>query len=703
MSSGSNGQAKKYPCHCKFQGCRGKRVLRSTFLEHRREDEQETDYRRLKSTMHQASGSSQGDEHSPAVVQEVQQSSSAPELAMDQVIGQRGAEIQASVEVMEVTEEDQVSLTRNEDYDDVRAAAIHPLVQQQALVLLYTTLHGHTYTTEKGEKCILQFMQQAFLTISLDLKLPKIPLTAHKYIGFNSIRQTMCKALLYCTICEFWHDRDIQQGDSSTWDKVDGLCKLCNQKSLYHDGTVRPKHMFYYQPLKPILQQMMLRPGFKAKINKWRKSYPPKNGRISDIMHGARWHEILDAEGKPLADDELHATCKVRALEWKAASTESAKNELYKKNGVRWSELYRLPYIQLTRDQPPDPMHNIGCGTARAMLVRWLEDGTIHKKELPKIVEMAAKIQLPPGFSPCHKDLETPLALTADQLLTWVVCYSPIVMAKQNYNVKTEETNQQMFFERTSVNKYVEKMFLGDYIRSFQKKNQIPTENPLFQFICSQFAPETLADESNLDDDEAFDFDDIDGVLFEAEAATGQGPLPASMTAPFDKKKRKVLTDRHFDALVDYYVRLYDEMDKEAVIGAMDRKAVQVDKVAVLGHTYKVGTVAKVWYEEDDGRGNFNRDVYYYGPIEAIVCHDFDNKRHYLVIIDFYKPMANQMARMREPLADGVELWKKNVVTAYLAKESVVPLVRLYAPVAVFDRDQSTVLVNPVPRRVILQ
>ncbi|KAI0709952.1 hypothetical protein C8Q76DRAFT_624966, partial [Earliella scabrosa] len=54
-----------------------------------------------------------------------------------------------------------------------------------------------------------------------------------------------------------------------------------------------------------------------------------------------------------------------RAEEWKNATTEKEREATFKKHGLRWSELLRLPYWDPTRFALVDAMHNLFLGALR--------------------------------------------------------------------------------------------------------------------------------------------------------------------------------------------------------------------------------------------------------------------------------------------------------------------------------------------------
>jgi hypothetical protein len=54
-----------------------------------------------------------------------------------------------------------------------------------------------------------------------------------------------------------------------------------------------------------------------------------------------------------------------RAAQWKAATTQKSQNMLFSQNGIRWTELWRLPYWDPTRMLVVDPMHCLLEGLAQ--------------------------------------------------------------------------------------------------------------------------------------------------------------------------------------------------------------------------------------------------------------------------------------------------------------------------------------------------
>jgi len=83
------------------------------------------------------------------------------------------------------------------------------------------------------------------------------------------------------------------------------------------------------------------------------------------------------------------------ALAWKNAESKKKQKSLYKSNGIRWSELLRLPYWDPTRHVVVDPMHNLFLNLIqhhfRILLELDSADGGTSTPPTPKMLERARK------------------------------------------------------------------------------------------------------------------------------------------------------------------------------------------------------------------------------------------------------------------------------------------------------------------------
>ena len=72
------------------------------------------------------------------------------------------------------------------------------------------------------------------------------------------------------------------------------------------------------------------------------------------------------------------------AMEVKFAKTASRQHELQKQYGLRYSELLRIPYLDIVQHHVVDPMHNMLLGTSKHMMkgmegTRYSEGARISK------------------------------------------------------------------------------------------------------------------------------------------------------------------------------------------------------------------------------------------------------------------------------------------------------------------------------------
>jgi len=114
-----------------------------------------------------------------------------------------------------------------------------------------------------------------------------------------------------------------------------------------------------------------------------------------------------------------------RAEETLEATTPTEKQRLESEYGVRYSELFNLPYYDPVRMHTIDPMHNLYLGTAKHVFVVWIELQLIGERELKLIDARMSDIKVPsdigriPGkISECYKRMK------ADEWKHWTLVYS---------------------------------------------------------------------------------------------------------------------------------------------------------------------------------------------------------------------------------------------------------------------------------------
>ncbi len=92
------------------------------------------------------------------------------------------------------------------------------------------------------------------------------------------------------------------------------------------------------------------------------------------------------------------------ATHWRNATSANEQDKLFSANGIRWSELWRLPYWDRARQLVIDPMHNLLEGLAQAHFRFVLGLTTIEAKTIPPPLP-AFEFQFPPLPDRAHVPL----------------------------------------------------------------------------------------------------------------------------------------------------------------------------------------------------------------------------------------------------------------------------------------------------------
>lgn len=113
----------------------------------------------------------------------------------------------------------------------------------------------------------------------------------------------------------------------------------------------------------------------------------------------------------------------------KAATTHRHRVEIEHEAGVRYSELLRLPYLNVIRCHLVDPMHNLFLGTSKRMLSLWKEKGYINHSNLEQLQQQIDSITPPANIGRIPGKVATGFSgFTAEQFMLWTVVYSPVVL-----------------------------------------------------------------------------------------------------------------------------------------------------------------------------------------------------------------------------------------------------------------------------------
>ena len=117
------------------------------------------------------------------------------------------------------------------------------------------------------------------------------------------------------------------------------------------------------------------------------------------------------------------------ANDYLGAKTGSQQAELLSKNGVRYSLLLELPYLDIVRFHTIDPMHNILLGTSKHVMKTWIKNEILTSQQLQIIEGRVSKIQSPYDVGRLPLKISSTFAgFTADQWLNWTLVYSAVAL-----------------------------------------------------------------------------------------------------------------------------------------------------------------------------------------------------------------------------------------------------------------------------------
>ena len=104
--------------------------------------------------------------------------------------------------------------------------------------------------------------------------------------------------------------------------------------------------------------------------------------------------------------------------EVQAALTATRQSELEKRYGVRYSELLRLPYLDIIEHHVVDPMHHFLLGTAKHVMTILRDKGGLNGMQLKSIQDKVDRMCIPSKIARIpHKIASN---FTADQWRNWI-------------------------------------------------------------------------------------------------------------------------------------------------------------------------------------------------------------------------------------------------------------------------------------------
>ena len=107
------------------------------------------------------------------------------------------------------------------------------------------------------------------------------------------------------------------------------------------------------------------------------------------------------------------------------AKTPTQLEQITKANGVRYSELLRLPYFNIIRQHVIDAMHNMYLGTSKHVAMVWKDLGILGCSEFEIIQTKIDNMLVPMGIGRIPYKISSKFSeLTADQWRNWTNIYS---------------------------------------------------------------------------------------------------------------------------------------------------------------------------------------------------------------------------------------------------------------------------------------
>ncbi|KAJ7046027.1 hypothetical protein C8F04DRAFT_939036 [Mycena alexandri] len=145
----------------------------------------------------------------------------------------------------------------------------------------------------------------------------------------------------------------------------------------------------------------------------------------------------VSISGYPARDGERHRQL---CYQYAALKTTKAREEFFKRHGVRWTEFARLKYFDLIRYTVIDPMHNLLLGVAKTQwYTQWIQTKTLradtglYHRELSFIHKFLASYEAPQwaGHLPLRVGEPAGGSLSADEYKfavtgPWAIIVSPL-------------------------------------------------------------------------------------------------------------------------------------------------------------------------------------------------------------------------------------------------------------------------------------
>ena len=117
------------------------------------------------------------------------------------------------------------------------------------------------------------------------------------------------------------------------------------------------------------------------------------------------------------------------AMKHKHALTRKGQSSIEKSDGIRYSELARLPYFKFIDFFVVDPMHNLLLGTSKHSLDIWKTRNVLNAEALMEIQSCVDKFVVPSDIGCIPSKIASGFCgFTADQWKHWIIVFSLVCM-----------------------------------------------------------------------------------------------------------------------------------------------------------------------------------------------------------------------------------------------------------------------------------
>ena len=138
----------------------------------------------------------------------------------------------------------------------------------------------------------------------------------------------------------------------------------------------------------------------------------------------------MDYSGFSQHEPRLQSEHKSNGIKWSMADSKSAREDIEKLTGSRYTKLNLLPYFNCVRFTVIDPMHNLFLGTSKHMMKKiWLKDGLISQNDMDRIHNIIKETLIPSSIGRLpRKILSSYSGFTADQWKNWTSLFSLVCL-----------------------------------------------------------------------------------------------------------------------------------------------------------------------------------------------------------------------------------------------------------------------------------